>query len=317
MVPYRAIFSVDILTLNRIVGNYDVEEYELRPSLMSGHLGLVSNLLLLFPFEGVDENGKSESERILAHIQNRMTASRKAKIFIAWLVCATRNWARLSSQVVGPGVSGGPATHLREEDYENSLLDSWKIDRDAKEGEFMVIRRPCFAELSRKAGEPFKIPSDFPGLSKKLFSLKEELKTKFLNGCFSYQFALENWSAYPTVSVLALVSSIESMMWEEISSQYCEDANRACELKKDIMKRFRSFFEHTIANPLPPDLKKFLDNIYSMRSKYVHRALLDGYGIRGAYESEALLNGKLEPISELRALERLVNAALIQWLIKV
>jgi hypothetical protein len=317
VVRYRAIFSVDILTLDRIGGNYDVEGYEIRPCLMSEHPGLCSNLLLLFPFEGVDESGKSESKRIEALFQNRAAASRKAKIFIAWLVCATRKWARLSSQTVGPGVSGGPSTHLREEDYGDPLLDSWKIDRDAIEGEFTVVRRPCFAGFFRKAGEPFKIPSDFPSLTRKLFSLQEKLKAKFLNACFSYQFALENWSAYPTVSVLALVSSIESMMWEEISSQYCEHLRRRCVHKKDIMKKFRSFFERTIANPLPRDLKKFLDNTYSMRSDYVHRALLEGYGIRGAYESEALLNGKLEPIRELRNLERLVNAALIQWLIKI
>lgn len=123
-------------------------------------------------------------------------------------------------------------------------------------------------------------------------------------------------TAYPTISLLALVSSVESMVESEATSRFCKEAGKNCSQKKDVLKKFRMFFERTLVNPLPIDLQRFLNRIYNKRSKYVHKALLNGYGIRGIYTSE-FTKEMLKADAEFRSLERLVNAALIEWLMKI
>lgn len=312
---YMAVFRIESVEPHRIGDNYDVEEYALRPCMQQtipeGYRGICSNFLLLFPFEGTcDQEGRNR-------FRNKEIASLKAKAFVAWFVLITRTWARLTGRSFGTAVTanGRVLSIYKIEDFNEDVLEGWGIDRNVKSGEYEVIQRPELTERTWRVGEPFKLPSDFPELTRKLFSLKKDLREKFLNACFSYQFAFENWVAYPTVSILALVSSVESMMEGEPTSQFCEDANRLCNQKRDIIKKFRKFFEQTLVNPLPSDLKKLLDEIYNRRSKYVHKALLDGYGIRGIYSWD--FDRRLKANAELRSFERLVNAALIQWLIKI
>jgi hypothetical protein len=153
-------------------------------------------------------------------------------------------------------------------------------------------------------------------LTKKLFSLRKKEKNKFIDACFAYQFALENWTAYPTISLIALVSSVESIMADEYSSGFCDEVQKICSLKRDIMKKFRKFFETNLQYPLPKELKKFLDNAYSNRSKYIHRYLLGNPETRGIslfynYSKRIKLRNEQEK------LEQLVNAGLIEWLKRI
>ena len=153
---------------------------------------------------------------------------------------------------------------------------------------------------------------------KKLFSLEVETREKFLNACFSYQFALEMWAQYPTISVLALVSAVESMMVDEFTSRFCEDAKKRCSLKFDVMKKFRAFFERNLSYPLPKELKRFLNDVYSKRrSTYVHKALLGEGSLRGPHFGFSLLEAEKKFDSEKRDLEQLVNVALIEWLHRI
>lgn len=241
-----------------------------------------------------------------------------AKEFVAWLVLATREWARLSSQSLGYRMRFGPCRHDPVEDFDESILETtFHVDKNAKNGDFFEVDRPSFSfDFIAKEFGTLKLPSDFPRLTKKIFSLRKKEREKFLNACFSYQFALENWCPFPTVSVLSLVSAIESMMADEYTSGFCEDANKKCSMKKDVMKKFRTFFERNLQYPLPKELQDFLNSVYSERSFYVHEALLGEAEARGI--QFGLISEKVRQIdAEKRDLEKLVNAALMQWLKRI
>jgi hypothetical protein len=197
------------------------------------------------------------------------------------------------------------------------LETTFHIDKKAKEGEFFQVQRPHFSlNEFAKEFQTLKLPSDFPLLTKKMFSLERKERERFLNACFSYQFSLENWICYPTVSILSLVSAVESMMVDKYTSGFCEGANTLCPLKKDVMKKFKTFFEWNLQYPLPRELRDFLDMVYSKRSSYVHKALLgegEARGIQFGHISEEVR----QLTDEQRYLERLVNAALMEWLKRI
>jgi len=112
------------------------------------------------------------------------------------------------------------------------------------------------------------------------------------------------------------VSAVESMMADEYTSGFCKDAERQCPLKKDVMKKFRAFFERNLQYPLPEELKNFLGIVYSRRSDFVHKALLGEAEVRGI--KFGLMSEKTRQIDEeKRDLEKLVNAALIEWLKRI
>lgn len=316
---YHAVFSVDTRVDNRLDGYYTVEGYVLKPCLLTpeNRQRNLSRFVLEFDFYGLNEKNVVESsERNRRRWENRNKGAQKAKIFIAWLVLATREWARLSSQHHGPMMSFGPYVHYPVEDFDESILETtFHVDKKVKNGEFFEVKRPSYSFSSKEPLTNLKLPSDFPSLTKKIFSLRKKEREKFLNACFSYQFALDNWTAYPTISILSLVSAVESMMADEYTSGFCKDANKQCPLKKNVMKKFRAFFERNLQYPLPKQLETFLNSVYSKRSKYVHNALLGGAELHGI---RSLSSKKMwELTMEQRYLAQLVNAALLEWLKRI
>ena len=321
MPEYHAVFSVDASFFNRLDGTYKVEGYILKPCLLTtkNQQTGCSNFVLEFNFYGLDEKGiVNSSERVRRSFVNMNKAAQIAKAFVAWLVLSTREWARLSSQSHGNMMKFGPCTHRPVEEFDASILETtFHADKMAKKGEFFEVQRPLFSfdSLSKEPGS-LKLPSDFLNFTKKVFCLRKEEREKFLNACFSYQFARENWMSYPTVSLLSLVSAVESMMIDEYTSGYCKDANRSCPLKKDVMKKFKAFFERNLQYPLPRELEKFLNCVYSRRSSYVHEALLGEGEARGI--QFGLISEKVRQLNEeQRHLEKLVNAALMEWLKRI
>lgn len=320
MPEYHAVFSIDTSFFNRLDGMYTVEGYVLKPCLLTErnqHTGC-SNFILEFDFYGLDEKDVDNSERVRRSFVNMNKGAQIAKEFVAWFVLATRDWARLSSQSQGHAMRFGPCTHHPVEEFDENILETaFHIDKKAKEGEFFKVQRPHFSfDKLAKEFQTLKLPSDFLLLTKKMFSLERKERKKFLNACFSYQFALENWISYPTVSLLSLVSAVESMMVDEYTSGFCEDGNRLCPLKKDVMKRFKTFFERNLQYPLPRELRDFLNMVYSKRSLYVHEALLGEGEARGI--QFGLISEEVRQLNdEQRYLERLVNAALMEWLKRI
>lgn len=321
MIKYHAVFSVDTGFFSRLDGKYEVEGFVLRPCLITSrnHYTGSANFALEFNFYGLDERAiLNSSEQIQRSFVNMNKAGQIAKEFIAWFVLATQEWAKLSSQSSGHSMRFGPSTHHLVEDFDESILETtFHVDRKTKDGEFFNVERPSFSfGVFSKDSKSLKLPSDFPYLTKKLFSLKKEEREKFLNACFSYQFALENWIPYPTVSILSLVSAVESMMADEYTSGFCKDANKSCPLKKDVMKKFRVFFERNLQYPLPKELRNFLKRVYSKRSTYVHKALLGEGEARGIQFGH--IPEEVRRLSdEQRYLEKLVNAALMEWIQRI
>ena len=321
MTKYHAVFSGETGFFNELDGIYKIEGYTLRPCLRTTETQhrACANFVLEFDFYGLDEKSIVASpEREKRHWTNMEKSTPIAKEFVAWLVLATGNWARLSSDSYGPAARFGPSIHMPVKDFDKNVMETmFHVDKNAKKGEFFEVQRPSFSLDGFPRGfRTLKLPSDFPRLTKKMFSLRKKEREKFLNACFSHQFALENWTTYPTVSVLSLVSAVESMMTDEYTSGFCKDANRQCRLKKDVMKKFRVFFERNLQFPLPRELESFLNSVYSKRSTYVHKALLGEGEVRGIqfgvpYEKVLQLR------TEHRKLKTLVNAALMEWLERI
>ena len=317
----HAVFSGETQFFNKLDGVYRVEGYILKPCLrtMENQQRGCSKFVLEFDFYGLDEKGiVNSSERGKRRFVNMDKATRKAKEFVAWLVLATREWARLSSDSYGTAARFGPSMYYPIEHFDESVLETmFHVDKSAKKGGFFKVQRPSFSlDSFGKGFRTFKLPSDFPDLTRKMFSLRKKEREKFLNACFSYQFALENWTVLPTISVLSLVSAVESMMTDEYTSGFCEDANRQCPLKKDVMKKFRTFFERNLQYPLAREYEVFLNSVYAKRSTYVHKALLgegEARGIPFGAASEKVMQLR----SEQRNLESLVNATLMEWLKRI
>lgn len=288
--------------MRRLDGTYTVGDYTLRPCLLTPRNALkgCSNFVLEFDFDWIDERSAINSaERFI------YTASGEkiAKDFIAWLVVATREWISLSHQSSGHRMTYGPYNIEPVEDFDGSKLGTtFHIDKKAKVGEFLEVRRPEFSLNPLGRNGTLKLPYDVLLLTKKMLSLSKREREKFLNACFSYQFAFENWMAYPTVSLLSLVSAVESMT--------------ADESKKGVMKKFRAFFERNLEYPLSSELQSFLNRVYSKRSTFVHEALLgegEARGIQFWFKSE----NAWQLDEEKRNLEMLVNAVLMEWLRRV
>lgn len=320
MIEYHAVFSIDTEFFRRLDGKYEVEGFVLRPCLITPrnqHTGS-ANFALEFNFYGLDERTiPDSSEQIRRSFVNMWKAGQTAKDFIAWFVLATQEWARLSSQSFGHSMRFGPNHHALTEDFDEIILERvFHVDPKAKDGEFFNVERPTLSFGISKDFKSLKLPSDFPYLTKKMLSLKQEKQERFLNACFSYQFALENWISYPTVSILSLVSAVESMMADEYTSAFCKDANKSCPLKKDVVKRFRSFFERNLQYPLPKELRNFLNNVYSKRSTYVHKALLGEGEARGIQFGYTF--GEIRRLRDEQGhFEKLVNAALMEWIQRI
>jgi hypothetical protein len=299
-------------------GRHNIKEFFLIPCLntvRNSELGC-SSFILGFDFQGIHEEGFDSRENTRRSFVNKGISDLKAKSFLSWIVCATRQYARLSNISFGGRMTGGPSFHIPTTNFNEDNLRIFNPDPNAKDGEFVTLQRPILqgpARLSR----PLKLPSDFPSLTGKLFSLSVKEKQRFMGACFSYQFALENWSPYPTVSVVSLVSAVESMMSHIRLDDFCREAGISCRLKENIMKKFQMFFEQNLTSPLSPNLKQFLKRVYSRRSYFVHKALLgQTMGICGVYGQHFADDfeqyGRL--MEELSYLEILVNAGLMQWL---
>lgn len=291
-------------------GYYQVEEYRIIPceKVIRSEEKPFQTILLVFPFEGL------EGVDAQTHFQNRAIMAGKAKKFVAWLVVATGVAMRLYHIGFG-GASFGKGTFIpRKEFVEEKILKEFQADITAKEGKYEEIFRPDLSAKGVSPGTTLKLPLDFPRLTRKLFSLPVKMQRQYIDACLSFQFGLENWGAYPTVTLVAFVSAVESIMAEEFTSGYCEDAKKICQFKKDITKKFRAFFERTLIKPLPEDLRNFLNETYSKRSTFTHKALLGEIGLCGTY-GEYSKTSKL--YSELRFLFRLIRAGLIQWLTEI
>ena len=315
MVRYRAAYRVDTALFEPLDGKYEFEiqgfEHKLIPceiTAENSRLG-TSNFVLDFEF---DHDQIPKDERY--HLKLFHHSQTPAVEFIAWLSCLSRQWLMLSHQKMGfSGGGAGPTYTESLDSFDESNMESiFNVKKKSRKGQLKKVERPNLSFIAPRDIENYKLPNDFLDLTNKLFSLDDEMRNKFLNACLCYQHALDNLFFAPTLSLVLLVSCVESMVWNEVTSQYCKDARRKCAIKKDVMKKFRLFFETQLQFPLPPDKKEFLDSIYGDRSNYVHRYLMGDEKLRLLMPS--IPTDKLELKNSLYQLESLVNASLIRWL---
>ena len=309
MSRYRIAFLVETSLFNYLEGYYQIKEFLLRPCLItkSNQESYQANFVLDFLSEEDSVRGG------WGRLEATHNATKKAITFLSFLVLATRRWAQLSSGYTENSIRYGPVVFYRPRRFGNNELSCLNVDENAKAGGFVEIQRP---DLSRGIidCQGNSLPSDILELAEKFFSLKDPERDKFIDSCLSYQFALENWMAYPTVSVVALVSAVEAMMHDVKVENVCELTGKECSRIHGVMKKFRMFFEQNLGLY---DIKKLLNYLYSKRrSKYVHESLLGKGEIRGI---RVLSSGRKEEKKlneEKEVLEKLVNAGLVEWLKK-
>jgi hypothetical protein len=310
MMPrYRIAFLVETSLFNPLEGYYQIEEYLLKPCLITEQNERCDRANFVLDFLSEEDPVREGWDRLEA----THTATKKAITFLSFLVLATRRWAQLTCGYTENSIRYGPVVFYRSRKSGKNELNCFNIDENARAGGLFRIQRP---DISRELidCQGTSLPSDILELAKRFLSLKDPERDKFINACLSYQFALENWMAYPTVSMVALVSAVESMMYDVKVDNVCELTGKECPKTHGVMKKFRMFFEQNIG--LYSSVK-LLNYLYSeRRSKYVHESLLGKGEIRGI---RVLSSGKKEEKKlneEKEVLERLVNAGLIEWLKK-
>lgn len=317
MTRYIEHISVDTSFFEPLKGRYTILKYNLNPCEITKKNSLTgtANFVLSFEFEGLPEKGLSGRDRGKNSLINSWAVIDEAKIFIAWLSTSTRAFIDLSHISFAFSQRVGPWIHVEIDEFDpNQISNIFKLKTDIDEGIYTDIERPDLSSRRREIA-PLKIPSDVPKLTEKLYSLPENLREQFFDACLSYQFAFQNLMRVPSVSLVALVNSVEVMMRYEETSGYCDDAGRKCPLKGDIMKKFRKFFEQNLQFPLPPEHRRFLNRIYDDRSNFVHQALLG----RGPFRGPIYLGmGRDREIREqIEKFEILVNTGLISWLQRI
>lgn len=317
MTRYIEHISVDTSFFEQLEGRYTILKYTLAPCEFTEKNSLtgIANFVLSFEFEGLPEKGLSRRDRGKNSLINSWAVIDEAKTFIAWLSTSTRAFIDLSNTSFAYSQKVGPWIHVEIDEFDpNQISNIFKLKTDLDEGIYTEIERPDLSSRRREIA-PLKIPSDFPKLTEKLYSLRENLREQFFDACLSHQFAFQNLMRVPSVSLVALVNSVEAMMRYEETSGYCDDAGRKCSLKGDVMKKFRKFFEQNLQFPLPPEHRRFLNRIYGDRSNFVHQALLGGGPFRGPIY---LGMGRDREIREqIEKFEILVNAGLISWLERI
>jgi len=317
MIEYIAYISCDTSIFDPLEGRYSILKYTLEPcetTERNQYRGIV-NFTVSFPFEGLPEKGLSESERGKNSFRNLQLAVEEAKLFIAWLSVATRRPLDLSHFGFGGMLGFGPSScEPIDEIDRDKMIKIHHINKDAVEGTYEKVKRPIY-ESHIDSTDSLRIPHDFPKLTRKLYSLSEEHQQMFFDSCLSYQFALINIYTIPSVSLVALVNVVESLTRYESSSGYCEQLGKSCPHKRDIMTKFRTFFEKHLQYPLPDEKRRFLNDVYGSRSNFVHEALMGSGSLRGPmYMSLGRGRELMDQISTFKAL---VNASIIDWLIRL
>ena len=317
MTNYVAYISCDIGFFNNFEGKYSIQKYTLEPCEIweRNQQRGVANFALSFPFNGLPEKELSESNQIGNSFRNQQTAIDEAKLFIAWLSVATRSPLDLSHAGFGGTYHFGPSSHEPVDDPKRDLMVKiHRIKDDIGEGGYEKVVRPIYESYADSTA-PLKIPDDLPDLTRKLYSLPDKYQEMFFDSSLSYQYALINEGTLPSISLVALVNSVESFMRDEYTSGFCEELGKLCPHMGDVMKKYRKFFEDNLQYPLPSEIRKFINDVYGSRSNFVHNALLGTGPFRGPMYMSLGRSRELQ--NQVSTFKGLVNACMINWLMRI
>lgn len=144
------------------------------------------------------------------------------------------------------------------------------------------------------------VPQDINELFDIFFRLDFDTQQMFIISCSSYVEALQNFHSQKyTQGIVNLISSIENIAtYESVRN----DTSNPTQMKA---KKIESLFTMIFGT----DLKKFLDIIYSIRSKYVHR------GISNNKLLDLIFSIQNATDIQFAAVEEVTHFVLIRWLL--
>jgi len=176
--------------------------------------------------------------------------------------------------------------------------------------------RPRDAYVVGSEANQVALPDNLPGLFDAYFGLIKVKKELFYPACRLYYQACQIRSKSPSVSLLAAVSAIETLIPKESSSK-CRtcgtpEAIEQCDTCGAPRYRITSQFKNLVTKYTDERLRGFADRVYSFRSGLSHggRLLRSEFG-----DSGFTTGGKDDEAALERGVRDLTQAVLINWLI--
>lgn len=114
----------------------------------------------------------------------------------------------------------------------------------------------------------FDIPEDLDFLLDAYFGLDTNQRERFLSACALFEKGSELWGSHPSLSFIAFVSSLETLINLEHEDEEVKKCGECGQDRYRVTKKFRDFFAKYGSDSL--EFKKYSMKIYQYRSKVVH-----------------------------------------------
>ncbi len=151
-------------------------------------------------------------------------------------------------------------------------------------------------------------PESMEELLGKYFDLSEQDRNVLNTSIILFTQGLELATNKQSLAIVAFISSIENLITYDHKGEP-EDTCKCGEIKYGVTKKFREFVSNFIKAESKTQLKKYVDDIYDLRSKIVHASVLHiGDLDRNFWETS---RGKNPFI--VNEIEQIARICLINW----
>lgn len=151
-------------------------------------------------------------------------------------------------------------------DFSNSIDDL--SDVDGIEEIEKVESNTYFNRYAETLDAVFDLPKDLDCLLDAYFELDANRRERFLSACALFEKGAELWGSQPSLSFIAFVSSLETLINLEHKDEEVEKCGECGQDRYRVTKKFRDFFAKYGSDS--PEFKKYSMEIYNYRSKVVH-----------------------------------------------
>ncbi|MFN8443126.1 MAG: hypothetical protein U0175_20295 [Caldilineaceae bacterium] len=190
---------------------------------------------------------------------------------------------------------------------ENEGIDFTRYDQNNRIQEMPISS--YFSRNTQKIDEKLAIPDNISTLFSKFDALPASERDNFLRASYWKQVSSDSLYISQSNAYIALINAIESLIPNEKAQWCCITCHK--EEKRGLTQLFHDFVE-TYAPLVEPHQRK---RFYEIRSKYTHgKKLMQG---DLEYMGMSFNSSKFEEFENFRVLAKLVQEAMINWLLAV
>ncbi len=124
-------------------------------------------------------------------------------------------------------------------------------------------------KFSKRITSKVTYPESMEKLLDKYFDLSEQDKNVLNTSIILFTQGLELATNKQSLAIVAFISSIENLITYDHKDEP-EDTCKCGEIKYGVTKKFKTFVSNFIKAESKTQLKKYVDDIYNLRSKIVH-----------------------------------------------